>query len=111
MYFNGVNIYNPDLVSVPVSHKPKVTVGAFAVNAIAEVPVFARRANVVAVLTKESGGTQLVTPGAVPASLAGDTAPFCHLAGLLPFTVATPATSTVTTQDILKCFVSHRECS
>lgn len=44
-----------------------------------------------AVFSKKAWCTHLITFGAIPASLAGNTASFCHLAWLLSLTVATSA--------------------
>lgn len=63
---------------------------AFAIDAVAEVSIFAGWALVLAVLPKIARCAHLVTFGAIPAPLTGDTATLRHLTGLLPFAVATP---------------------
>lgn len=63
---------------------------AFAIDAAAEVSIFAGRALVLAVLPEIARRTHLITLGTIPAPLTGDTATLRHLTGLLPFAVATP---------------------
>lgn len=82
------SVWAPDLT--PIAHQARVAVGAFAIYAVAEVPISAWRAKLQAVFTEESRGTHLVTPGAVPAPVTGDAPPLWHLAGLLTLAVTTP---------------------
>lgn len=74
---------------VPIPGPAGVTVGAFAIEAATEMPVLARRADILAVLPEESRHAHLVALGAVPALLACHAAALRHLARLLALTVAT----------------------
>lgn len=78
----------------PVPDPARVTVGALSVDVVTEVTVLARRAGVLTAVPKEPRKAPLVTLGAVPAGLTGDTAPLRHLAGLLALTVTTPGGGT-----------------
>lgn len=68
---------------------------AFAIDATAEMSILAGRALVLAVLPEIAGRTHLVTLGAIPSPLTGDTATLRHLTRLLPFAVATPEEATI----------------
>lgn len=63
---------------------------AFAVDVVASVAVLAGRAGLFAALSVETGGADLVTLGAVPASLAGQAAAVGNGARLQSFALATP---------------------
>ena len=78
------------ILFLPITHPTRVAVGAIAVDAVAEVSIFAGGAHVLAVSTKEPRSTHLVTPGAIPTAFTCNATSLCHLAGLLAFTVSTP---------------------
>lgn len=78
------------IVFLPITHPSRVAVGAFAIDAVAEVSVFTGWANVLAVFTKEPRSTRLVTPCAIPTAFTCDAMSLCHHAGLLAFAVTTP---------------------
>lgn len=63
---------------------------AFAIDAVAKVSIFAGRALVLAVLPEIARCTHLVTLGAIPAPITGDTATLRHLTWLLSFAVTAP---------------------
>lgn len=79
-----------------VTHPARVAVDAFAIDAITEMTIFAKWASFMAIFTKESISTDLITSGAVPASFTGDAAPLSHLTGLLAFTVTTSVSAVLT---------------
>lgn len=74
-------------LSIPVPNPAGVTVGAFAVDGVAVVAILTGGTHFLAVFSKEALGAQLVAASPIPASVAGDAASFCHLAGLLAFAV------------------------
>lgn len=78
---------------LPVPNPAGVTVRALAMNGVAVVTVFAGGTHFLAVFAKEALGAELVTPRPIPASVAGDAASLCHLAGLLALAVPTPVVS------------------
>lgn len=65
-------------------------------NGVAVVTVFTGGTHFLAVFTKEAFGAELITPCPIPASVAGDAASFCHLAGLLALAVPTPVPAVLT---------------
>lgn len=85
------SIWALDLTSI--THPSRVAVGAFAIDAVAEVSVFTGWANVLAVFTKEPRSTRLVTPCAIPTAFTCDAMSLCHHAGLLAFAVTTPVSA------------------
>lgn len=59
-------------------------------NGVAVVTVFAGGTHFLAVFAKKAFEAELVTPCPIPASVAGDAAPLCHLTRLLALAVPTP---------------------
>ena len=59
-------------------------------NGVAVVAVLTGGTRLLAVLTKEAFGAELVTTSPVPAAVTGDALPLRHLTGLLALTVPTP---------------------
>lgn len=60
-------------------------------DGVAVVTVFTGGTHFLAVFAEEPFGAKLVAARPVPASVAGDAAALCHLAGLLALAVAAPA--------------------
>lgn len=65
-------------------------------NGVAVVAVFTGGTHLLAVLTKEALGAELIAPRPVPAPVAGDAASLCHLTGLLAFAVPAPVPAVLT---------------
>lgn len=60
-------------------------------NGVTVVSVLTGGTHLLAVLAEEALGAELIAPRPVPAPVAGDAAPLCHLTGLLALAVPAPA--------------------
>lgn len=80
----------------PVPDPARVTVRALPMNGVAVVTVFAGGTHFLAVFAKKAFEAELVTPCPIPASVAGDAAPLCHLTRLLALAVPTPVPAVLT---------------
>lgn len=74
----------------PVSDPARVTVGALALYRITVMTILTGGTHLLAVFPKETFRAELITACAIPASVAGNAAAFCHFARLLLFAVSTP---------------------
>lgn len=82
----------------PVPNPAGVTVRALSLNGVTVVAILTGGTHFLAVFTKKAFGAELITARPVPASVAGDAAPLCHLTGLLAFAVPTPVSAVLTVE-------------